>query len=87
MEYARKEDPVLAFLLAVAAVWCTERESLAGWLGGLLLLLLSVSIYQAYIAIAGSFFVRRSYACFSFSHFSVHFFRQPGYHRGIICLK
>ena len=49
----------LAFLLAVAAVWCTERESLAGWLGGLLLLLLSVSIYQAYIAIAGSFFVLR----------------------------
>ncbi|MBQ6274017.1 MAG: glucosyltransferase domain-containing protein [Oscillospiraceae bacterium] len=49
----------LAFLLATAAVWLTERESRAGWLGALLLLLLSVSIYQAYIAVASSFFVLR----------------------------
>lgn len=49
----------LAFLLAVAAVWATERESIAGWLGGLLLLLLSISIYQAYIGLASSLFVLR----------------------------
>ena len=44
----------LLSLLLLSAACC-----LAGWLGGLLLLLLSVSIYQAYIAIAGSFFVLR----------------------------
>ena len=49
----------LAFLLAVTAVWFTEKETLRGWLLGLLLLLLSVSIYQAYIAVASSFFVLR----------------------------
>ena len=49
----------LAFLLAVLAVWCTERENLWGWIAGLLLLLLSVSIYQAYIAVVSSFFVLR----------------------------
>ena len=49
----------LAFLLAVAAVWASEREGWKGWLLGLLLLLLSVSTYQAYIAVASSFFVLR----------------------------
>ncbi len=49
----------LAFLLAVAAVWAAEKERPAGYLAGLLLLLLSVSIYQAYIAVASSFFVLR----------------------------
>lgn len=49
----------LAFLLAVASVWSSEREDWKGWAGSLLLLLLSVSIYQAYIAVASSFFVLR----------------------------
>ena len=49
----------LAFLLAVAAVWACEREGLRGWLAGGLLLLLSVGTYQAYIAVASSFFVLR----------------------------
>lgn len=49
----------LAFLLAVASVWFTERESRSGWIFGLLLLLLSVSTYQAYIAVVSSFFVLR----------------------------
>ncbi len=47
----------LAFFLAVAAVWASQREDLKGWLGALVLLLLAISIYQAYIAIAAGFFV------------------------------
>ena len=47
----------LAFLLAVASVRFSQREDLKGWLGALVLLLLAVSIYQAYIALAAGFFV------------------------------
>lgn len=47
----------LAFLLVFLSVWLSQREDLAGWLSSLVLLLLGISIYQAYIAFASSFFV------------------------------
>lgn len=47
----------LAFFLAVAAVRVSQREDLTGWLGSLILLLLAISIYQAYISLAAGFFV------------------------------
>ena len=47
----------LAFLLVTASVRVTQREDRAGWLGGGVLLLLGIATYQAYIALAASFFV------------------------------
>ena len=47
----------LALLLVFVSVWFSQRETLAGWLLSLVLLLLGISIYQAYIAFASSFFV------------------------------
>lgn len=49
----------LAFLLAVLAVYQAERERLLAWVGACLLLILAIGTYQAYVALAASFFVIR----------------------------
>lgn len=41
-----------AILLAVAAVWATERYRRFGWIGGAVLLAFSLGIYQSYLAFA-----------------------------------
>ncbi|MBO5496541.1 MAG: glucosyltransferase domain-containing protein, partial [Oscillospiraceae bacterium] len=47
----------LALLLAVLSVCAGSRGGRNAWLAGCLLLVLSLSIYQAYIAVAASFFL------------------------------
>lgn len=46
-----------AFFLAVAAVWLTDQEDWRCRLGGLLCMIFSLSVYQAYIAVAASLLV------------------------------
>ena len=46
-----------AFLLAVLSVWLLQRKSPLNWLGALACMVLSLSIYQAYISLAAALLV------------------------------
>lgn len=47
----------VAFLLAVLSVWLLQHTSVWYWVGALLCMVLSLSIYQAYVSVAASLLV------------------------------